>query len=116
MTILKHGDPERLRKPRNFKCDACGCIFVAEKHEYTTKQIDYDGSTTYEAVCPDCHSKATSNNKGDILEWVKTETLAGDFVFKCPHCDCLTVDAPSTCPNPKCKKHLLPPSIRGIRQ
>lgn len=114
MMILKHGDPDRLRKPKNFTCDACGCVFVAERQEYTTRQVDYDGSTIYEAVCPDCHSKATTNDKDDILEWAKTETLSGDFVFKCPHCDCLTIDAPSICPG--CKKHLAPPSTRGIIQ
>lgn len=114
MMILKHGDPDRLRKPKNFTCDACGCVFVAERQEYTTRQVDYDGSTIYEAVCPECYSKATANDKDDILEWAKTETLSGDFVFKCPHCDCLTIDAPNICPS--CKKHLAPPSTQGIRQ
>lgn len=122
--ILKHGDTERLRKPRNFKCDACGCIFVAEKQEYTTRQVDYDGSATYEAVCPECQSKAISNddikantdnitNKTDNRpKWIETETTSGESIFKCPYCGCFSVDRPSMCPNPNCREHLTPALLR----
>ena len=54
MEIIKHGDPERLKEVRYFKCDRCGCEFTGDNNEYTVRQVDYDGTTVCVMTCPEC--------------------------------------------------------------
>ena len=46
MQILKHGS----MMPRKFICKFCGCIFVADRSEYSTAA---SGDNFY-VTCPDC--------------------------------------------------------------
>lgn len=49
MKILKHGD----KMPRKFTCKFCGCVFVADRSEYTVAASLDNFYTT----CPDCNAK-----------------------------------------------------------
>lgn len=49
MKIIKHGN----MMPRRFTCRFCGCIFVADRSEYSTAA---SGDNFY-VNCPDCNVK-----------------------------------------------------------
>ena len=56
MQILKQGNIEKLRKPKDFSCKKYGCVFMADNTEY--KMSDYwsnahDGIEA-ECKCPTC--------------------------------------------------------------
>lgn len=57
MKIIRHGSPDVLEKlSQKFECPVCGCVFVAQKQEYSE---DYATSFTRCAVvriaeCPEC--------------------------------------------------------------
>lgn len=60
MEILKQGKIENIRKPKEFSCKKCGCIFRADNTEY--KMADYwanvhDGIEA-ECECPTCGATA----------------------------------------------------------
>ncbi len=56
MNIIKNGDPERLKKIKRFSCDACGCVFEAEKGEYES-DMQYN-ETYFQCKCPCCGKTA----------------------------------------------------------
>ena len=49
MKILKHGD----KMQRKFTCKFCGCVFIADRSEYTAA-VSRDNFYT---TCPDCNAK-----------------------------------------------------------
>jgi len=54
MNVIKHGKPKITLK--RFECEVCGCIFEADKDEYT-------GHSQYNemwfiARCPECGGRA----------------------------------------------------------
>ena len=51
MEILKQGVMPDLRK--QFKCEDCGCVWIAEKNEYRAVIGEYQ-STEYRCKCPCC--------------------------------------------------------------
>lgn len=51
MKIIVQGKEPDLSK--KFECSYCGCVFVAEKGEYSLVQTDYN-SSDYECDCPCC--------------------------------------------------------------
>lgn len=56
MFIIKDGDKELAEKKRKqtklFECKICGCIFEADKGEYTNTDFQWD--SYYYAKCPCC--------------------------------------------------------------
>lgn len=52
MKIIKNGDLERLKETKTFECKRCGCVFKAEKGEYTTRS-QYN-EIYYLCKCPTC--------------------------------------------------------------
>lgn len=58
MIILEPGNPNWDKRYRRFTCSNCGCIFVAESHEY-----QYDQHDGYSCKCPCCHSYAYKNQE-----------------------------------------------------
>lgn len=52
MKILKHGNPERLKKIVIFTCKHCGCVFEADKTEY--KYSSFRNEESYQIECPEC--------------------------------------------------------------
>ena len=57
MDIIRHGDINRLVNPMVFGCPKCGCEFIGNNTEYTTRQCDYDGEEEYVMDCPECGEK-----------------------------------------------------------
>lgn len=59
MKIIKQGSMvETMLKTVTFECDNCGCIFEANKQEYTVKPYrwwDFFGGDTYTCKCPYCN-------------------------------------------------------------
>lgn len=53
MKIIKHGDLERLKQTKHFKCDRCGCEVEADNTEYKPRQAEYN-EINYVVDCPDC--------------------------------------------------------------
>ena len=58
MKIIKQGLPkeevERIAKAtKQFTCERCGCIFEADKDEYSIRQCGYN-ETEYYCICPNC--------------------------------------------------------------
>ena len=53
MKILKNGKPEASRPVIRFECRVCGCLFDAERHEYSTMN-DYRNGYYHVARCPCC--------------------------------------------------------------
>ena len=52
MDIIKKGDLDRLRKPYQFECKRCGCVFKAYIGEYEVKS-QYN-ETYLTCKCPTC--------------------------------------------------------------
>jgi len=52
MTIIVEGDLNRLNKVKRFSCRECGCVFDADKTEYTAES-QYN-ETYYKCTCPTC--------------------------------------------------------------
>lgn len=53
MKIIKEG-----RKAHRFKCSNCGCIFEADRDEFSVERFyanDDPAWITYKAECPWCH-------------------------------------------------------------
>ena len=57
MRIIKYGKAVRLGSDRKFECKHCGCIFIANKDEYTARD-DFRNGTFYESTCPGCERTA----------------------------------------------------------
>ena len=56
MKIIKRGDPDKAKGAVQFECDRCGCIFKAEKGEwsYAPSIAQQRGEATYVCKCPCC--------------------------------------------------------------
>ena len=59
MKIIKKGlsdvEVERLnRKPRQFTCEVCGCVFEADNTEYKHNYDQYEGDEWWTYDCPNC--------------------------------------------------------------
>lgn len=52
MTIIIEGDLNRLNKVKRFICRECGCVFEADKTEYTADSQYND--IYYKCTCPTC--------------------------------------------------------------
>lgn len=56
MFIIKDGNKEvaekKKKQPIVFECKTCGCVFVADKEEYTDSGCSWD--YCYYAECPCC--------------------------------------------------------------
>lgn len=63
MKIIKNGDKKRLSKDKKFRCEKCGCIFVAGGGEYRVGS--HYNELYYVAQCPCCGVYATV---GEIKE------------------------------------------------
>lgn len=65
MEILKRGDPDRVNKAlqiKLFKCNDCGCEFVADKSEYKYEgweELPFGGEFVdkFSCACPCCKSE-----------------------------------------------------------
>ena len=59
MTIVVHGDPNKTRAVKRFRCDYCGCVFDAEKGEYQSAEALAQQKDNLEAysMCPCCRRK-----------------------------------------------------------
>lgn len=53
MKIIKEGDANLLKEPITFTCDRCGCVFIADKTEYTVENSHSRGEYCY-CKCPYC--------------------------------------------------------------
>lgn len=51
MKIVRHG--RSANRDRRFYCQSCGCIFDAERDEYSY-EIDCRNETIYSSICPEC--------------------------------------------------------------
>ena len=66
MKIIKQGLPkeevERIAKAtKQFTCKRCGCIFEADKDEYSIRQCGYN-ETEYYCICPNCEIRADESD------------------------------------------------------
>lgn len=66
MKIIKQGLPkeevERIAKAtKQFTCERCGCIFEADKGEYSVRQCGYN-ETEYYCICPNCEIRADESD------------------------------------------------------
>ena len=52
MEIIKNGDLSKLKETRTFECSRCGCVFKANKDEYS-HGIEYC-EHYYHCKCPTC--------------------------------------------------------------
>lgn len=56
MNIIKDGNRElaekKKKQTKRFKCTMCGCVFEADKGEYTNS--GYECDDYYYAICPCC--------------------------------------------------------------
>ena len=52
MKILEHGDPRKINPVIRFKCNNCGCMFEANREEYSKKVLL--GVNLYFCDCPEC--------------------------------------------------------------
>lgn len=59
MKIIQHGKPKVTTKI--FRCYGCGCVFEAEKCEYSSG-IQYN-ETYYYCKCPECSETADEDAK-----------------------------------------------------
>lgn len=62
MKIIKQGkskeEVERIVKAtKRFECERCGCVFEADKVEYSIRQCGYN-ETEYYCKCPNCENSA----------------------------------------------------------
>ena len=53
MKIIKAGNETRMQAIRRFTCHHCGCIFEADRSEYST-QHDYRNGVYHVHPCPTC--------------------------------------------------------------
>lgn len=53
MNVIIKGDLDRLRKVQRFECNACGCVFDAEKGEYEDMSDQHNG-IIIRCLCPTC--------------------------------------------------------------
>lgn len=51
--IITPGDMTRLKKIKRFTCDACGCVFEADKDHYEDVSTQIDGPE-WKCKCPTC--------------------------------------------------------------
>jgi hypothetical protein len=66
MKLIKQGLPkeevERIAKAtKRFTCKRCGCIFEADKDEYSIRQCGYN-ETEYYCICPNCEIRADESD------------------------------------------------------
>ena len=54
MKILVQGDKNRLLKYKEFKCQDCGCVFIADQTEYKDISNQKDGPI-FTIKCPCCN-------------------------------------------------------------
>lgn len=60
MEIIKQGDTQKLKRIKRFICSNCGCIFDADKNEYSIG-TQYN-ETYYFCKCPFCSETVYVNN------------------------------------------------------
>lgn len=53
MEIIKQGNLELTKKIKTFECTNCGCIFKADKDEYSYAGAQYN-TAYYKCQCPTC--------------------------------------------------------------
>lgn len=58
MKILKNGDLRKFNQVKEFSCHYCGCVFEANKNEYTLHDDQRDGPWI-EIRCPCCKTRLT---------------------------------------------------------
>lgn len=58
MKIIQQGDIELAKKYmssiKTFECEICGCLWEADKNEYTSFGSAWDLTNTYVCKCPCC--------------------------------------------------------------
>lgn len=54
MEILKHGRVNDIKKQVRFKCNGCGCVFIANDTEFHTYIGCITGNRRYSCKCPEC--------------------------------------------------------------
>ncbi len=59
MTILKHGRIKEPKKKVYFKCNGCGCQFIADDTEFHTFIGYLTGIRRYSCKCPECGWKCS---------------------------------------------------------
>lgn len=57
MKILVPGNVDLLKNAKQFRCDVCGCIWVANNEEYNT-DFSTKNETYYICDCPTCGKTA----------------------------------------------------------
>lgn len=73
MKILVEGR-KKVKLVRRFECTACGCIFLADRHEYRTLEgvtLMNNGAfkpKSFVCVCPNCNSLVYSARAEEIIE------------------------------------------------
>lgn len=60
MRIVKQGDKNKIKPPKQFACVHCGCEFVAEYGEYRPTPIGT--ASGYECNCPCCGRVVSSKD------------------------------------------------------
>ena len=71
MKILVEGR-KGVKKVRRFECGTCGCVFLAERHEYvdqnTCRLTEYGIRHAFECDCPNCSDVVVSTYDEEIVE------------------------------------------------
>lgn len=62
MKIIQHGrSKQEIKTVKRFRCDSCGCVFEADKSEYSAFN-DFDEkkmALIHRCLCPECHCAAS---------------------------------------------------------
>lgn len=58
MKVIEHGD---VYSQKSFKCDMCGCVYIAENSEYHFEpwQNHEESGDLYVCSCPECGARNT---------------------------------------------------------
>ena len=68
MKIIKHGSKNYMNPNYKFKCDRCGCQFIARKDELGISGTDHN-ECILALACPDCEDLCfTSESSGRVLD------------------------------------------------
>ena len=62
--IIQPGDLDKLKHTIEFTCKTCGCVFEADKEDYTYQYSQREGCGWYEIKCPCCDKLVTLIKEG----------------------------------------------------
>lgn len=59
INVIKMGDLSRLKKTEEFSCKECGCVFTADREDYSYQFSQRESTGWLETKCPCCDNFVT---------------------------------------------------------